>query len=390
MKLSSSAKDTEMTVATAKLADGDPLITMVDEVVGPDMVKAKLIIDAFGTKAGTRITLKQAPAARDFKSLSAAIKGDQYSAALRKGDILCFDQVYPDTYEGAVIAMVGQVTARTHDKMRGDIQLYTAMCTTSKASYRKESGPVQYLTMLDAKNAMGVSSNADVEKAWAKVKDLKGPGGNAGFIIRTASAQSGGDWFEKKGEGLSVFLSQLDQQDAFADKSVLELIPAWSLKMSRDQVGQDIDLRKETPATTGRFSEGFLYGDKRGRLGYLPCLVIVADEPETGFNSSLTGNVIRSAVGVQPCFRRRALDYLKVPTNLRAFEGTANGLVNFWSADEVAKLKSERVARRGPDAPIVTNTSSRGGAGGRDTDDDDDYRRDEYQPESRIRMGGRK
>ncbi len=376
MRLSGSGQDSpEMDLARGKLFNGAPLITMVDEIAGPDMVKAKLIVDAFGTKAGIRITLKQSPAAPAFRSLASAIKGNEYAAPLRKGDILCFNQVYADTLDGLTVAMVGQVTARTNDMLRGDVQLLTAMARPSKSSYKKTSGATQYLTIVDASKAMSVGSFDDVRKAWDVVKGLKSPGGETGFVIRDGAALQGGDWFAKGNEDVQVFIEQLDQQDAFVGKTFIELIPAWSIKMSRDQVSQDIDLKTETNApTVGRFGKLFDYGDKKGRLGFHPCAVIIADEPETGFNGSLTGSVVRSVIGVQPCYQRQAINFLKLPTNLREFDGKPNRVATYWTEEQVAALKAERVALRGPDAPITKSSSPAQSSRGRHDHDDDDGR----------------
>lgn len=378
---SRSQTSTQMDIAKVKLAGGEPLITMVDEIVGPDMVKAQLIVDAFGTKAGIRITLKQSIASPSYRSLADTIKGSEYAAPIRKGDVLCFNQVHPETFEGNVVAMVGQVTARTHDKMRGDIQLVTAMARVSKSSVRA-SGATQTVTIAEATKAMSVGSFDDIEKAWKIVKDLNSPGGDAGFLIRDASGMSGGDWFEKKNEGLPVFLSLLDQQDAFAGGNLIELIPAWSLKVSRDQMALDVDLRSETASPVlGPVSRLFDYGDRRGQQGFVPCVVILADEPELGYNNSLTGNIIRVAVGVQPCYRREALSFLKLPTNIRPYGGTPNRVATYWSDEQIANLKAERIQRRGPDAPIAKSNSSRGDVTPAQVQED-------YRPQKpAIRMG---
>lgn len=380
----------KMIVAKQSLEAGSPLITMVDETVGPDMVKAQLIIPAFGTPAGTRITLKQSIAAGDFRSLSSAIKGGEYAAPLRKGDILCFNQVYTEQYEGNVIGMVGQVTARTNDKLRGDVQILTAMASPSKASV-KAHGAHQTLTILDTSKAMSVGTPEHVRQAWKIVKDIKAiGGGDAGFLIRDAAGASAGDWFEKKGEDVEVLLSAIDQQDAFEGGALLELIPAWKLKMSRDQMSLDVDLRYETKQRViGAFSRMFDYGDNRGTLGFKTCAIVVADEPETGFNNSFTGNIIRSIVGVQPFNHKKAAAVAGMPTNLRKYNGEPVNISRFYSDEQLATMKKERVERRGPDAPITKSSGSnpsRGSGYAEANDDDEDTG---YTAKPAIKMGRR-
>jgi hypothetical protein len=387
MRINSAGQSSpEMDIARAKLSGGAPLITMVDEIVSHDTVKAQLIVDAFGTKAGIRITLKQSMASPDFRSLSTAIKGNEFSAPLRKGDVLCFNQVYADTVDGLTVAMVGPVTARTNDKLRGDVQLLTAMARPSKSSNKKASGATQYLTIVEATKAMSVGSFDDVKKAWDVVKGLKSPGGSAGFVIRDRLAKQGGDWFEKKGESIQVFIDELDQQDAFVGDALIELIPAWSVKMSRDQVAQDIDLRTEITPTIGRVGKLFDFGDKKGILGFHPCAIIIADEPETGFNSSLTGNVIRTVAGLQPCYQRKAVNFLSLPTNLREFDGKPNRVARYWSDEQVSSLKADRVSRRGPDAPITKPAA----AGGGNAENDYDAPDVGFSGSRAVRMGGRR
>jgi hypothetical protein len=340
-----SVDSTEHIQSVQGLDRGEPLLVTVESIVDDKTIKAKLIIDGLGTKEGTSVTIEQAVASPNFRSLANAITGSDRVAPLRPGDVICFDKAYVNKGRAAV----GMVTARTHDKMRGQVQAITCMAKVSRASVSTK-GATQFVSIINPAEAM-IAENLDhVRRAFEIVSAKTLPGGEPGFIIR----QNGGGgvtWTLKKGEKFQALLEELEHNEVFDDGAKLELIPAWSLPSGRDQISLDVDTRKDTGPVFGPVSTLFQTDLRKGLTGYVACLAIIGDEEEFAFGGP-TGKVIRAVSGIQPCFRRPAIDAMRVPSKVRAFNGAPNTIRPIWNEEQVIKMTAERVSRRGPDPDV--------------------------------------
>jgi len=339
------------------LNGGVPLVVRFDEAVGgPEpAIKGFLVVDAFGTKAGTRVTVMQAEGFRGRRgTLADAIAGTERHPALVKGDIVAFSKAY--AHEG--VARVGQMTARTHDSQLGHVQVFTAMARASQSKVSKK-GASQYLTIADGKAAVVARTYIGVEKAFNEAKARAWPGGAAGLIFRDRQGGTG-EFFEEPDSGIDHLLEELNHLGALSgDKDVLEVIPAWRLPMGREQVTLDVDPRVETPRpVSGAFTQQFESKSIRGQ-GFLPCLVIACDEDEWAFGGK-TGRRVRVAAGVQPLFGRDPVPAAKLPSSVRAFGGNANTILTLYGDDDLALNAAARVSRRGPD-PQPERAQSKGG-----------------------------
>lgn len=340
-----SPESTEHIQSVQGLARGEPLLVAVESIVDDRTIKAKLIIDGLGTKEGTSVTVEQAVASPNYRSLSAAITGSDRIAPLRPGDLVCFDRAYVNKGRAAV----GIVTARTHDKMRGNVQAFTCMAKVTRASVSTK-GATQFVSIINPAEAMVAEHLDHVKKAFEIVSAKQWPGGEPGFIIR----QNGGGgitWTLKKGEKFQALLEELEHNEVFADGAKIELIPAWSLPTGRDQISLDVDTRKETGPVFGPVSTLYQTDLRKGLTGYVASLAIIGEEEEFAFGGP-TGKVIRTVSGIQPCFRRQAIDAMRVPSKVRAFNGAPNGIRPLWSDEQIAKMTAERVERRGPDPEV--------------------------------------
>lgn len=365
------------------LASGQPLIVSVESIENDRTIKAKLMVAGLNTKEGTRVTIEQAVASPNFRSLANAITGSDRVAPLRPGDIVCFDKAYINKGNAAV----GIVTARTHDKMRGNVQAITCMAKVSRASV-SERGATQFISIINPAEAMIAEHMDHVKRAFEIVSEKKWPGGEPGFIIR----QNGGagiTWTLKKGEKFQALLEDLEYNEVFADGAKIELIPAWSLPAGRDQVSLDVDVRKNTEAVFGPVSTLYQTDARKGLTGYVASLAIIGEEEEFAFGGP-TGKVIRTVSGIQPCFRKPAVDAMRVPSRVpgRAFGGTPNGIRSVWTDEQIAKITAERIERRGPD-PEVRKPAASNSAKGYNSPQQNDMDDEVQRPNKTFGMGRR-
>lgn len=328
------------------LESGSPLVVRFDEAVAApeSAIKGFLLVDAFGTKAGTRVTVMQAEGFRGRRgALAAAISGDDRHPALVKGDVVAFSNAYAETG----VARVGRITARTHDGLVGHVQVFTAMARASQSKVSKK-GASQYLTVADGKAASVARGYEDVGQAFAAAKARPWPGGAAGLIFRDRGGGTG-EFFEEPDSGIDHLLDELRHHGILdGPEDALELIPAWRLPMGREQVTMDVDPRQETPRpVSGPFTQQFESRSIRGQ-GFLPCLVIACDEDEWAFGGK-TGRRVRVAHGVQPLFKREPVPVERLPSSVRTCGGTPNTVLSLYGEEELARLAAERAARRGPD-----------------------------------------
>jgi hypothetical protein len=376
-----SVESTEHLQSVQGLAGGEPLLVVVESIVDDRTIKAKLMVDGLGTKEGTSVTVEQAVASPNFRSLSAAITGSERVAPLRAGDIVCFDKAYVNKGRAAV----GIVTARTHDKMRGHVQAITCMAKVSRASV-SERGATQFVSIINPAEAMVAEHMDHVKKAFEIVSSKPLPGGEPGFIIR----QNGGGgitWTLKKGEKFQALLEDLEHNEVFADGAKIELIPAWSLPSGRDQVSLDVDPRKETGPVFGPVSTLFQTDARKGLTGYVACLAIIGEEEEFAFGGP-TGKVIRAVSGLQPCFRRQPVDAMRVPSKVRAYGGAPNTIRAVWNEEQVAKMTAERIGRRGPD-PEVRKPATNDYAKSAGSSNRAEIEQEERRPNKTFGMGRR-
>lgn len=328
------------------LDSGSPLVVRFDEAVpGQEPgIKGFLEVDAFGTKAGTRVTVMQAQGFRGKRgALADAISGTVRAAALVKGDVVAFSRAYP---EGG-IARAGQMTARTHDGLLGQVQVFTAMARAEQSRVSKK-GASQFLTVADGKAATVAADYGAVEKAFQDASARVWPGGAAGLIFRDRKGGTG-EFFEAKDSGIDHLIDELRHHNVLGgEKDVLELIPAWRLPMGREQVTMDVDPRQETQRpVSGAFTRQFESRAIRGQ-GFLPCLVVACEEDEWAFGGK-TGKRIRVASSVQPLFRREPVPADKLPSAVRAYGGSVNTVLSLYGPEALARMAEERASRRGPD-----------------------------------------
>lgn len=328
------------------LASGVPLAVKFDEALsgGEAGFKGFLLVDAFGTKAGTRVSIMQAQGFRSGRGrLAEAVSGSEKVPAMVRGEVVAFSSAY--VQDG--VARVGQVTARAHDSLMGEVQVFTAMARPSQSRVSKK-GAMQSLTVVDGKAAVVGRTYEDVAAAFDAAKARSWPGGAAGLVFRDRAGGTG-EFFVDKDSGIDHLVEELRHVDALSGKDdILELIPAWRLPMGRSQVTMDVDPRQETQRpVSGPFTMQFEAKKLRGQ-GFLPCLVIACEEEEWAFGGK-TGKKVRVASSVQPLFRREPVAAEKLPSAVRAYGGNVNTILPLYDDASLKKMAAERAARRGPD-----------------------------------------
>lgn len=336
----------EITLSSHKLEAGVPLAITFDEAVSGDEVAIKgfLVVDAFGTKANTRVTVMQAPAHRGYNSsLAAAVHGTDRVAKLVKGDIIAFNAAYVENG----VARVGAVAARTDDFLVGKVQVLTAMAKPSLSKVTKK-GASQSLIMADGKAASIVRKYDDIPPLFEKVALREWPGGSPGYIMRNRSGVVGE--FTAEGDQDINFLIDELRAGEFLEKpnDLLEIIPIWKLPMGKGQVIKDVDPRTETPKpVAGAFTKKFIH---KGARGFLPCLVVVADEEEWAFGGK-TGQVIKTASSVVPVFDRVPVSAEDIPTNVLPLGGPVNTVLTLYNEQQIELMKKQRADRSGSGVP---------------------------------------
>lgn len=338
MRLSSNNKHQDDDFFNDKLIKGEPLAVTFDEVVEGDepSIKGFLLVDAFGTAANTRVTIKQAPGVKGFKSsLRNHILGSDYISKLRKGDIIGFDSAYAENG----VALVGSVSARTHDLLMGNVQVLTAMARPSRSIVNKR-GASQFLDIADGQSAVVVNTYEAIETAFHDVKGRSWPGGSPGFFMRDRTGYVG-EFFESKDHGIDYLISELKFNEIIRDENyVLELVPAWRLPMGRDQVVKDVDPRVELPKpVSGEFTRKF--HNSKGNAGFRACLAVIADEYEWAFGAK-TGKTIQVVSSVLPILTKEPVLIDKLPSLKQPFGGNPNTIRTLYSDAIVREMAMER------------------------------------------------
>jgi len=326
-----------------KLSGGEPVVVRFDETVPGEApaIKGFLVVDAFGTKAGTRVTIAQAPGLEPWRgALTEAISGSDRVPPLVRGEVVAFSSAYVENG----IALAGEITARAHGRLLGEVQVFTAMARPSQSRVSKK-GASQFLTVADGKAATVARRYEDVERAFAAIKARKWPGGAAGLLFRD-NAGGCGHFFEEKDSGIDHLIEKMRDNDMISGpRGVIEIVPAWQLPMGREQVTRDVNPKAETKGpVSGRFTVRFEV-DKRQKQGFLPCLVVACDEEEWAFGGK-TGRIHRVAHAVQPLFGRTPVMADRLPTAVRPYGGQPNTVLSLYDDATVAKMAQERAARQ--------------------------------------------
>jgi hypothetical protein len=340
------------------LEGGVPLVVKLEraDVSGDGLTMiGELVIDAYKAPAGKRIMIRQAPGIRGRDGLEEILNGSEKAAASAPGDIVCFAASFLKNG----IAYVGKATARTHDGIVGKHQVVTAMARASQSRVTKR-GPVHSLTVTDGTAAKIATSVDEVVAMLDAAEKRTWPGGDAGLIMRNREGATI-EWFNGFDRDAAYLAEELRAQETMVGQK-LEVIPAWRIPMSRDQVMREIDPTKESSPISGPVTKQFEHKDNRWKQGFLPCVIVLSDEDEWAFKAK-TGKKQRVVSGVQPILGRVPLMANRLPSAVRQFGGHANGILQVFSNEEIAKAAARRAAAQ----PTETRTE----AGRRDHHDAD-------------------
>lgn len=350
------------------LSKGRPLFVEVTEIVSEDTIAGVLVLGAFGAPADAKVHVKQAYTHSHIDSLTRHIKGSDYMSPLRRGDIVCFDRAFIENGD----AIVANITSRTHDGMRGNVQFAMCMARASTTNVSKR-GAQQSLTIVDGNNAVTAFAGEEVAKAYEYVKSLEWASGAGGFIVRT----SGGLTFEyhvAKDNPLAALIEDLEAREVFANKGWVELIPARKFPVGEAQVRRDVpDLNKASGKVYGVVGRQY-FADKARFPGFRPTGVILCDEEEWAFGGK-TGKIHRVAGGIQPLKQYVPVDARNLPTRVRPNIGLRDttGVAGLYSTETMARMAAERDALR-PAEERGKTSASQPRQRSYDRDDDRDYR----------------
>lgn len=193
-------------------------------------------------------------------------------------------------------------------------------------------------------------------------------GGNPGFIIRDSHGGSI-DFFDTKERNIDHLIEDLQYENvAPTPDYLLEVIPAWSLQMGKEQVVKDVNPKVETgKSVVGEFSSKYVADN---RLGFVPSFVVVSMEEEWAFGGK-TGKIIPVISSMSPVFNREPILANRLPTNKRAYGGTPNTILKLYSEDKLKKMKEERITRRGYEDPTPSKPTTSNKARSHQPDYDD-------------------
>lgn len=372
------------------VAKGDPLVLRVDEILGEDAVRGTLLVGSLGRPADQQVVLQDAFDTMRSRSLRAAIKGTNYIAPLSAADVVTFESAFELGGKLRSATMSG----RTHGKMPGDMQIIRAMARPGEA-YVNQKGAFQSLTIASGEDARSARSVEKVLEVLDWAREQTWPGGTAGVIMRDKHRRTR-EFFEER--GLDGQALSEDLEEAFSDPDhLLEVIPAWKVQMSFEQIGRDVDPTKPTSqGVSGPFSRRFSLGN--GHKGFLRCIVILSDEEERAFGGT-TGNMIRNAVGVQPITRQPAVSRENLEARTRKSDKPL-GIHKLYDAEIVRMMAEERAERypRQERQPVASTYRARGNDTDRSFDEEDEHQSYRPRPASQgvgglrgsARPGGRR
>lgn len=318
---------------------GAPLVARVDKILGDSTLVVSPLVPALGKKANEPITIRMAPSKARTRTIAEAIAGTEKTAKIVPADIIAFDNAFE--FEGEVL--VDQISARTSDTMRGQVQVITAMARPSKSRVNAK-GALQSLTIADGKHGYAATSTDKVREMFEWVKAQPWPGGTPGLLIRDADGYAT-EFFEEGRKTINTLIEDMEHEDVFANSdAVIELVPLWRLPMGRDQVIKDVDPRQETAEQAGPFTRKFISPETRNYPGFLACLVILADEEQWEFGGK-TGKVIRVAAGVQPLYKDSPKPRERLPSRVRTCKGTVNTVNTLYDRETLEAMMKEREDR---------------------------------------------
>ena len=340
-----STQSAEAEVARLELKDGSPLVGRFEDAA-PDGGSARvtLVVDALGTKAGTRVTVAQAPGVRLRRPLSDAVNGTEKFPALVRGDVVAF----ASAYVSGGVAMVGEIAARSHVGMGSKMQAFTAMVRVGQSKVGKR-GAFQSVTVADGKAAVAVRSYAAAAEALETAAKREWPGGEAGMIVRVEDGSTTEFFGEPR------HLAQEMENAGILDEqgSVVELIPVWRMPTGRHLIGFEVDPRTETAGWVHGPTSRLFEGGKAFRgQGFLPCFMVVADEDEWAFGGP-TGKVVRASQGVVPVLARPPVHGRRLPSAVRAYGGAVNTVLSLYGKEELAARRMEKEGEQAVTAPVA-------------------------------------
>lgn len=334
------------------LNGGPPLVVKVERAETSEdglTLVAELVIDAYKAPAGKRIMIRQAPGVYGRDSLEEVVKGTEKVSKSTAGDIVCFSSSFLKNG----IAYVGKATARTHDGIDGKHQVVTAMARCSQSRVTKR-GPSHSLTITDGNAAKIVSSVEEVIGMLEAAEKRAWPGGDAGLIMRNKDGATV-EWFTGFDRDAAYLAEELHAQETMVGQR-LEIIPAWRVPMSRDQVMREINPTKESGPISGPVTKQFEHKNTRFRQGFLPCLIVLCDEDEWAFKAK-TGKKQRVVSGVQPILGRVPLLSSNLPSHVRKYGGHSNGILEVFSDAEITQATARRAALQSSKSSSVSPAS---------------------------------
>lgn len=336
-------------------AGGEPLVARVDEILGHDSIKATLLVGTLGVKANQSVVLRTAQGTPNYRSLTSAIAGNERAAKLVPADIVAFENAYK--FNGSIFTET--MSARTNDMMRGKVQVVTAMARPTKSLVNKK-GALQSLVITDGRNAKTARSIDKVRDFFKWVRSQPWPGGAAGMIIRDQHGIITKEFFEEGRSTINTLVEDLEFDEVFKNAdTVIEMIPAWRLPMGRDQVTRDVDPKVETAAQVGPFTRRFLSKETKGFPGFLPCLVVLCHEDQWEFGGN-TGRRAMVAAGVQPLDKLPSITRERLPTSVRAYKASPNGINRLYDEDTMTAMAKDRIQRCPDSKPATTAAAAPG------------------------------
>ena len=258
--------------------------------------------------------------------------------------------------------VVAGFAGRVHDGVAGKAQGVFCLAAPSKISSSKR-GLTQFVTILDPSATVNVATPEALGALALDVFAREWPGGTPGLVLRNAKgdtqdAMADGPVRGDPAAAAAGFAARLLRSGALNEGPV-EMIPAWSLHVGRDQAMRErVDPRSETACpVTGAF--GSLYADPRGRPQLAPSVVLVADEEEWAFGGK-TGKVHRVALAVQPLGQRERHQKSNVPTAYRKPRNAVPWFVREVERDPLAVVRAaDARAARAPKPPAAATAPSR-------------------------------
>lgn len=358
--------ESERAETQEQLLNGQPLFVEIDEIVSANTISGVLVLPAFGAPIDTKVHVRQVRTQSPYDSITRHIEGSDRVPALRKGDIVAFDRVFLAGGD----AMAAQISARTHDGMRGRVQFLTGMARAS-ATTVSERGAQQTLTVVDGSQAWRADNAEDIKAVYEKVLEMPWTGGKGGFVARMADGYTM-EYHVTKEYSLAAFIDEVEARGYLEGQGWIELIPARKFPVGQDQVARDVNVRKIAPRTVGRVGSKYL-PEKGGYPAFRRSAVILADEEEWAFGGK-TGKLVRAAVGIQPLGREPVVGLRFIPTRTFDKPSKVFPVEQLYSDTAMDRMLAERVERRPRDhqAPVKPNSSHYSGRSNGTTADADE------------------